>query len=307
MASLPASGVLADATLKDGARWVHLDRHEPAATAWLAEESGLPDYLVDALLAEETRPRCHRHGDGVLVILRGVNLNPGAVPEDMVSLRMWIDSERILSCRLRRLMAVHSLSEALAAGGGPERVGAFIASLAEGLTERMEPVILAMDDEIDEAEAAEDESDLSKARLRLRMLRRRVTILRRYINPQREALSRLAGEEVSWLTDQDRADLRETSNDVTRLVETLNAIWERAAILQEELSAALTEQTNERLYILSIVAGVFLPLSFVTGLLGMNVAGMPGIDTSWAFWAVCGILGVCTGVELWLFRKLRWL
>ena len=76
---------------------------------------------------------------------------------------------------------------------------------------------------------------------------------------------------------------------------------------QEELANQMSEEANRRMYVLSIVAAIFLPLGFFTGLLGINVGGMPGADNGWAFWVVCGI---CVTVVVWevlLFRKKRWL
>ena len=67
-----------------GALWVHLDYSVPAAISWLKHESGIDPLMQDALLAGETRPRCLVFKDAMLVILRGVNLNQGADPEDMV-------------------------------------------------------------------------------------------------------------------------------------------------------------------------------------------------------------------------------
>jgi zinc transporter len=61
------------------------------------------------------------------------------------------------------------------------------------------------------------------------------------------------------------------------------------------------------MYILSVIAAVFLPLGFLTGLLGINVAGLPGAETPWAFAAVCAILAVLAGLELWLLRRLKWI
>lgn len=71
-----------------GLQWVHLSRRAEGAKRWLAEKSGLDPVVQEALLAEETRPHCDLIGDGVLLILRGVNTNPGADPSDMVSIRL---------------------------------------------------------------------------------------------------------------------------------------------------------------------------------------------------------------------------
>ena len=75
-----------------GVMWLHLDRTNPECERWLEQESGLDPVIVEALMAEETRPRTSRFGDGLLVIFRGVNLNPGADPEDMVTVRLWVEA-----------------------------------------------------------------------------------------------------------------------------------------------------------------------------------------------------------------------
>ena len=77
--------------------WVHLSARSASARQWLENEGDLPDEtLIDALLAEDTRPRMQTRDDGMLLILRGVNLNDNAEPEDMVSIRIWVESRRFI-------------------------------------------------------------------------------------------------------------------------------------------------------------------------------------------------------------------
>ena len=87
---------------QDGCLWTHLDRSNPEVQRWVHEDAGLDSIAAEALLAEATRPRWVMFDQGLLVILRGVNLNPGADPEDMVSIRIWIEHHRVISMRLRR-------------------------------------------------------------------------------------------------------------------------------------------------------------------------------------------------------------
>lgn len=95
----------------EGILRLHLDYMSEATQQWLREESGLDLLTIEALTAEETRPRCFPHGDGMLVILRGVNLNPGADPHDMVSARAWIEPARIIAVRHRRVMAMENVHQ----------------------------------------------------------------------------------------------------------------------------------------------------------------------------------------------------
>lgn len=292
---------------EDGTLWIHLDYTEQAASEWLNRENGVDPVMVEALTAEETRPRSLVSHGGMLVILRGVNLHPGAEPDDMISLRCWIEANRIVTLRHRRVMAIDDLRQAVESGTGPSGSGAFLEDLADRLVFRMGDVISDLDDAVD---ALEDEV-LTKQSFELRPkiaeIRRTTIGLRRYLAPQREVMSRLQSEKVDWLGEQERMRLRETADRTMRYVEDLDAIRERASVTQEELNSRLSEQTNKIMYVLSIVTGIFLPLGLLTGLLGINVGGMPGTDSSWAFAIVCVFLLAIAGLQVWLFRRMRWM
>ena len=150
----PLSGAaVAKAIKAKSLAWVHLEAEHPKAREWLEREISYLDHIIiDALLADETRPRILEFDKGVMMILRGVNLNENAEPEDMVSIRLWVDENRIISVRRRRLKAVVDIRELLAAGRGPKNAGDFIATLTGRLFERMEPVFTELDEETDEIE-----------------------------------------------------------------------------------------------------------------------------------------------------------
>jgi len=293
------------AAAADGVLWVHLDRNVQESQDWLREEAGLDPLVCEALLAEETRPRCSPVGNGVLVILRGVNLNPGAEPDDMVSIRIWADEHRIISLRHRPLQAARDLVEMLEAGRGPKGAGELLASLASRLSDRMAPVLANLDEVIDELEEQVVETQSYQLRTQLGAMRRQAITLRRYIGPQREAISRLQSETLAWLGDTERARLREVGDRITRNIEDLDALRERAAVVQEELAGRLSEQMNKNMYLLSIVAAVFLPLGLLTGLLGINVGGIPGTENHWAFAIVCVVLVVLATLQVVVFRRLK--
>ena len=91
------------------------------------------------------------------------------------------------------------------------------------------------------------------------------------------------------------------------MAEELEAVRERAALLHEQLTDLRAEQIDKRALLISVVAFIFLPLTFITGLLGMNVDGIPYAHSPWAFWGVvtlCVLIGF--GVLGWFVRR-RWL
>lgn len=285
--------------------WVHLDFGDEETERWLLEESGLDPVIAEALVAEEPRPRVVAKEDGLLIQLRGVNTNAGDDPEDMVSLRMWIEAGRICTVRRRRLTTVRLIRESLEAGDGPKNAGDFLVDVVDGLNERISDCVMEVEESLDALEATVLEQQTQQLRSQLSDLRRQSIALRRYLAPQREAVGRLHTERADWLDELQRARLREGADRLVRCLEDLDAIRERAAVTQEEVVNQLTEQMNRTMYILSLVAAIFLPLGLVTGLFGINVGGMPWTEEPFGFALVTGSL-VAMALGLWgWFRYLR--
>ena len=290
-----------------GLLWVHLDYTCADTEEWLREDSGLDELVVSALISDDPRPRSAVMKDGLLVALRGVNMNPGADPEDMVSIRLWINKNRIISTRRRKLLSVVDLRQAIEQGDGPKTTGEFLVELSTRLVGRMANVV---DDIENEADSLEEEVLLAQGyqlRPKISELRREAISLRRYLAPQREAMSRLYNERVPWLSDMDRMRLREVADSTMRYIEDLDAARERAIVIQEELMSRISEQMDKRMYVLSMVAAVFLPLGFLTGLLGINVGGIPGAEYKEAFYIFCGILLSVSIFQVYIFKKLKWM
>jgi zinc transporter len=138
-------------------------------------------------------------------------------------------------------------------------------------------------------------------------VRRQAIALRRYAAPQRDALTRLPGESVPWLPGESRVRLREAADRMTRIIEQLDAARDRAAVTQEELASHTAELINRRLYVLSLIAAVFLPLSLVADLFGSSVGGIPLRENPYGLLILIGSLAVLSGLQIWAFRKLGWL
>ena len=303
-----ATATSPDAWESSGATvWVPLDYSRSSHRDWLTQFSALDDIVIEALLAEDTRPRTTVIGNGLLIALRGVNLNPGADPEDMISVRIWIDENRIVTTRRRELLSINDIISQLEAGDGPSSSADFVTLLADRLVWRMTDTIEGMEDKAAELEERMLEGGQASLRFELASLRRQAITLRRYLSPQREALGRLVTEKVEWIDDAHRIRIREITDRLIRDMEDLDAVRERAAVSQEELLSRLSEQLNQRMYVLSIVAAIFLPLGFLTGLLGINVGGMPGAENPQAFWIFSGLLLVAVVMQLLVFRWKKWL
>ena len=294
-------------TPEQGCLWLHLNFEEAEVSQWLLGNSDLNELAAQALLSQETRPRTSNLGNELLLCLRGVNLNPGSDPEDMVSIRLWTDGHRIISTGRRQLLSTEDVLERIDAGIGRVDAGSLIVELIDRIVHRMSDTVDNFENDVMTLEEQVMSEVPHHLRYDLAQLRKQTITLRRYLAPQREALNRLILEKFDWITDDYRMQLREISDRLIRHIEDIDAVRERAAVTQEELLSQISEQMNERMYVLSIVAAVFLPLGFFTGLMGINVGGMPGVEYEQAFWVVAAL---CVGVTLVLgivFRHKKWL
>lgn len=284
-------------------RWFHLQRDLPGIEEWLAA-SGIPAPLIDAVLEEDTRPRFERTNDGFLLILRGVNLTEGGRPEDMLSLRILYYKGAIYSFRRRPLRSVGFIRERLQRQDGPESLHDFFIMLIEEMNNRLEELLDVIETEMEQLEDDEQGTTAERQR-RLTALHRRMLRLVRFVRPQLTATEKLAVDAPKWLEAENVQWLVNERDAVQRELESLEMLLEQVWMLREHLQQEVAEKMNRNTYWLSVIAGVFLPISFLTGVFGINIGGMPGVEDGNAFWIFCGALGIIAVVEFLLLRRLR--
>lgn len=290
---------------EDGVLWVHLNRDVEESRHWIEDKSGLGELVAEALMADETRPRAVPMKDGLLVIVRGVTHIPGPEPDELVSIRMWMDGTRIITVRRWQLTATNDIRKALAAGHGPRTTAEFLVAISDGMTASVASAIDGLEDISDALEDQMTAGNPNEIRNQLADIRRQAIHMRRHMGPQREALSHLLTERVAWLNELERAQLREVREQTTRYIEDLDVVRDRCSVSQDQLAARDAQELNKSLYMLTVVTALFLPLTFITGLLGMNVGGLPGQDYPLGFLIWCVILAVVAVLEILIFRRLK--
>ncbi|MBZ6378645.1 MULTISPECIES: zinc transporter ZntB [Pacificimonas] len=291
-----------------GPLWAHVDAGSAEVRRWLTEESGLTPVTIDALLDPSARPRVFAGRNGFATILRGVNLNPGAEREDMVAMRIWSDGDRVITLRHDYLRTPRIILDSILAGQGPTSAPALYEGLIDRLIDFFGGAIEDYEARIDRMETdVADDPDVDVMRRELTDIRQDLAQVRRYMSPQRHALQRLLDAPPVWLEEKQLLLLRESVDQFEHYVEELDEYRERALVVKDDIQNLMDEKMNRNMYILSIVAAVFLPLGFLTGLLGINVGGMPGVESGEAFWITCGVLAIVLVAEVALFRRLGWL
>ena len=109
------------------------------------------------------------------------------------------------------------------------------------------------------------------------------------------------------MPEPDALKLRELANRTTIAVEELDALQERLIAVQDDHDLDVARRQARHGYVLSIAAAIFLPLGFLTGLFGVNIGGMPGIDNPWAFAILCLSMVGLAALMYFALKALRWL
>jgi zinc transporter len=283
--------------------WIHLDQNEAGTRPFLAQNLGLNDIVVNALTALETRPRTEAMGEGALINLRGLSLQDEPEADELVSIRIWATRGRIVSVSRYMMRGLPQLCASFKSGRVKDP-GDFVAMLADLITADLDPDVADLGDELDECELMLDASKAFTLRRTIATVRAKAIEYRRFVAPQRQALERLSALECDWLEPDDRMHLAESADRFARMAEELESIRERAALMHEQITDLRAEMLDTRALLISIVALIFLPLTFVTGLLGMNVDGIPYAHEPWAFWGVVGVSALlAAAIGGWFVRQ----
>ncbi|CUH66168.1 Zinc transport protein ZntB [Thalassovita gelatinovora] len=288
--------------------WVHLDGTDPGAGDWIAQHLDYLDaQVIEALLDVDTRPRVSILGSGMLVILRSVNMNEGEKPEDMISIRMWIDAHRIITISRKNSHVIADMDATLRDGAAIESVEEFLVWLVEAITRFIAEFQKDLDlkaENLEERVIAETSNRLGRDVVDLRL---QVIAARRFLVPQRAALEAISKAQLDFIDPITRREIEEEALKMTRVVEDMEELREQAAVLREEMSGHLSDRLNRNMFVLSILSAIFLPLGFLTGLFGVNVGGMPGVGAEHAFLWLCVAMGGLFAMQLVLLWRLRWI
>lgn len=290
---------------KEAPLWIH---HSQRATEVVASDAdGMPVAALLAINADETEPRFTRFDGADVLILRGVNLNENRRPEDMVSLRVAVMEDRVESVALQRVRAVEDTAELATAAGDRARSGMIVTNLVANLTGRVKDSLVHLNRQLADLEDILEAPGPNPSAQELAQLRRQAIWLHRFSVPQADALEAVLAAEPGWLKGSDLIDLRENWHATKRNVAALEAIRDHSRLIQDRIDQATAEASQRATYILTIIAGIFLPLNLVAALLGANVGGVPWSEDGNGFTYLLAGSAVVTVVQLWILRRLKWI
>lgn len=277
----------------------------PEFKVWL--QANLDPAASEGLTATDQHARCTVIDDRALVVLRIVRSRTD--PDDVrkQTMALWLEKNRVVIASKLSIDELVSVSLWQKSHHAPLSPADLIARMGTRAADRIEPLVESLGDRLDGIEEQMMAQKMQSSREQLTRLRRSLISLRRLLWPQRDVLNTLEIEDLSWLSARDRARLKEASARSARLGDELQILAERAALIHEQVLDTRAEQMNKTMLILTAVTVIAMPMTVVSGLLGMNVAGIPFAENAEAFWFV--VLGLATvgTTMVWVMRRLKWL
>jgi len=277
----------------------------PEFKLWLKKEIG--DFTADLLTVPNTRSRCTVLDDTAVVIIRVAR--PGADPDDIGRqlLTLFIQKGRVIIASELNIPEFLGIAQWQQTHHAPVSSADLVARLGLRAADRLEPLVEKLGDRLDSVEESLMRETRKDVRSRLAELRRTLINFRRLVWPLRDVLNTLEIEDLSFFTTRDRVRLREAAARCARLGDELQSLSERAVLVHEQILDTRAEQMNKTILVLTAVTVIFMPLTVISGVLGMNVAGIPYADQPWAFWGVLGALAVLATGLVAFMRMHKWL
>ena len=291
---------------EEGLIWLHMHLEHPKVIEWLSTKSGVDESLLPYLLSDDSRPGIFEHESKLIMIMRGINTNADSEPEDLISLRLYLAPDQLISLRRRRVQTMEEINTAYLSGKGPSNASDFFVDVITREIERIGDHIDKLEEEVTRIERTVLSGQRVDVNSELQSLQSDLIDLRRYLHPQRTMFIKLLDNELEWLDDKTYNRIRTQVEFHTRHVEDIDYCLQRAQVISDRLDSKQNEQLNQKLYILAIVSCIFLPLSLITGLLGVNVAGIPFADNPGAFAILSGGLILIASMILLYFKHKKW-
>ncbi|HXI03305.1 MAG TPA: magnesium/cobalt transporter CorA [Candidatus Saccharimonadales bacterium] len=291
----------------EGMLWIDLEAPTKKEIAILSDVFGFHPLAIEDATKESDLPKAGLYeGYAHLVIHR--------IPVETTSWEEMEPREMDLFLSERYVVTVHdsasiSVQETAAKlrtapegfEAGADRV---MYEILDRVVDRYTPLLDQWDDAVDELEVeilggAVEDGVLDRAL----HLRRAMADLRKSLGPQRELIERLARRQVPYVSEQVIPYMRDVLDHMTRLFQTLESLRDHISFLFEAHMAISSNNLSHVMKRLTLIATIFLPLSFIAGVYGMNFSHIPGLQNPYGFAAVMILMGGLAVTMLWYFKR----
>ena len=290
--------------------WVNVEGlHEVELIRELGERLSIHPLVLEDIVNAGQRPKLEEHGSYLYIVLPMLSINDsGAVEDEQLSLIL--GPEYVLMFQERPgddfdpvRERIRTPSSRIRARGADYLAYALLDSVVDHYFVVLESVGMAA--ERMETEVLEGTSP--HIMHRLHALKREMLIVRRAVWPVREMLSSLIRTETPLVTEATKVYLRDVYDHAVRIIDTVEVLRDVVSGLIELNLSTVSNRANEVMKSLTVMASIFIPLTFIVGIYGMNFTFMPELKVWWAYPLLWAIMLAVALSELWYFRRKGWI
>ncbi len=287
--------------------WLHFSLSNAAAERWLRQNLELPESFHGALREGVGSTRVEQDGDALVAVIHDVLFDFTFDASDVSTACLCVAPHLLISARPRPLRSIDRLRGAIKAGETFHSPAELLGHLFQDQANVLVEIVRKSTTRVDAIEDGLLNRRIAISRAELGGLRRMLVRLQRLLAPEPAALFRLLSRPPSWISEREVQGLRQAAEEFAAAVTDSAALVERIKLMQEELSALVSEQSNRILFLLTLVTETALPINLIAGLFGMNVGGIPLADDGHGFVTLVLVIAAFTaGVGYVAWRRKGW-
>ena len=285
--------------------WIDIIQPNLEDMQWLKNAFAFHELALEDVLNNETRPKQELYDEVLFTVFGAISLQPDADELSTVNLNIFLTPKFIVTAHGEPLKSTRTVRHLVQTRPGLLDKGAdhLYHHLLDGVIDRYFDVLDHIEEDIDEIEESLFEAKNQALQEPIFQAKRKVTTLKRSIGPKRTALRELVQGEFPQISPERQLHLRDVLDHVRRIDDMLESYRELLNSLMASYMTKISNQMNEVMKLMSIIATIMLPLSFLTGLFGMNFAKMPGLTWDFGFWTLLLVMVGLVGGMLWFFRE----
>ena len=296
-------------------RWINVDGlNDLGVVRALAEKYRLHPLAIEDVLHVPQRPKVQAYEDDgnyqarLFIITRELELREGQLHTEQVSI--FVGHRTVLTFQETPGDVWDPIRQRIRTAGSALRVNdaSFLAySLIDAVVDESFPILEQFGDRLEDLEDVVLQRPSPDVIQEIHRMKRELLLVRRALWPMREVLSKMQREPHECFSDVTRTYLRDVYDHAVQAIDIVETYREVAGGLTETYMTAMSNRMNEVMKVLTIIGTIFIPLTFLAGVYGMNFHHFPELDWPYAyptFWAIC--LGTAVGMVVW-FRRRGWL
>ena len=303
-------GDLAYFRVSSGTSWVNIDGlHNTSLLGAVGEVFGLHPLVLEDILNTEQRPKIEDYGDYIYIAIKQLFLDE--VTGDIITDHQSIVLGKgfVISAGESRTKVFKPVRERLESGGRIRKLGAdFLAySLLDTIIDNYFDVLEKLGDNVEETEELLITKPAPETLREINDLKRDMLFVHKSVWPLREVANLLERGESLLVQDDTRLFIRDLYDHVIQVIDTTELYRDILSGLLDVYLSSLSNKMNEVMKVLTIISTIFIPLSFLAGIYGMNFKYLPELEWRWGYFALLGVMAAVAVSMLAFFRRKKWL